>query len=75
MHCLAAGSAAGDAVYLEGGAAADAHPKVLKSDDWKKIVAGLSVASSRPTFEGKAFCTANGPVTLPAEIPDGSGIH
>jgi aminoacyl tRNA synthase complex-interacting multifunctional protein 1 len=71
----AAGSEAGDAVYLEGGAPAEAAPKVCKSDDWKKIVAGLSAQAQRPCFEGKPFCTARGPVTLPAEIPDGSGIH
>jgi aminoacyl tRNA synthase complex-interacting multifunctional protein 1 len=69
------GSEPGDAVYLEGGEPTQAPAKVLKSDDWKAIVAGLTVKCSRATFEGTAFVTARGPVTLPAEIPDGAGIH
>jgi tRNA-binding EMAP/Myf-like protein len=71
----AAGSEAGDAVYLEGGAPSEGHPKICKSDDWRSIVARLSVQAQRPCFEGRAFVTARGVVTLPAEMPDGSGIH
>lgn len=68
-------SEVGDAVFLEGNSPAAEYPKVLKSGLWKDIVAGLSVQSGKATFEGQALVTSKGPVTLPAEIPDGAGIH
>ncbi|KAK9901585.1 hypothetical protein WJX75_003488 [Coccomyxa subellipsoidea] len=69
------GSAVGDPVFLEGSSPAAEYPKVLKSGPWKDIVAGLSVRSGRATFEGQPLVTAKGSVTLPAEMPDGAGIH
>ena len=37
------GSVPGDVLYLAGGSATEAAAKQVKSDDWKKIVEGLSV--------------------------------
>ena len=75
-ECFCAeGSAVGDPVFLEGSSPAAEYPKVLKSGPWKDIVAGLSVRSGRATFEGQPLVTAKGSVTLPAEMPDGAGIH
>ena len=65
----------GDQVSLEGTSPAEEYPKVLKSGPWKDIVAGLSVRSGRATFEGQPLVTAKGYVSLPAEMPDGAGIH
>ena len=69
----AEGSAAGDPVFLEGSTPGSEFPKTLKSDPWKKIVAGLSVQSGKATFEGRALCTEKGLVIC--SMPDGSGIH
>ncbi|EFJ43083.1 hypothetical protein VOLCADRAFT_106967 [Volvox carteri f. nagariensis] len=70
-----AGAAPGDVVFLEGGGPSPAPDKVLKSDHWKKIGAGLRVAAGRATFNGRPLVTAAGPVTLPPEIVDGCEIH
>lgn len=43
-----AGSEPGDVVFLEGGAPSSAVAKQVKSDDWKKIVAALSVQVCGP---------------------------
>ncbi|GLC72460.1 hypothetical protein PLESTF_001250100 [Pleodorina starrii] len=71
-----AGSAPGDVVFLEGGAPSASPDKVLKSDHWKKIGAGLRVAGGgRAAFNGRPLVTAAGGVTLPGEIAEGSEIH
>lgn len=71
----AEGSEAGDVVFLDGGSPPAEYPKILKSDPWKKIMAGLSVQKGCATFESQPLVTAKGPLILPAEMPDGSGIH
>jgi hypothetical protein len=75
LSAPAEGSEAGDMVYLKGSSPSSEYQKTLKSDPWKKIVAGLSVQKGHATFEGQALVTARGPVLLPPEMPDGSGIH
>lgn len=69
------GSAPGDLVHLDGSCTPASHPKVLKSDDWKKVVPGLVVQRGKATFDGTALMTAAGVVTLPPEIVDGAEIH
>ncbi|GLI68638.1 hypothetical protein VaNZ11_012999 [Volvox africanus] len=70
------GAAPGDVVYLEGGGPTTSPDKVLKSDHWKRIGAGLRVAAgSRAAFNGRPLVTAAGSVTLPAEITEGCEIH
>jgi hypothetical protein len=39
------GSQPGDLVHLDGAMPPTQYPKVIKSDDWKKIVPGLVVAA------------------------------
>ncbi|KAG2497844.1 hypothetical protein HYH03_004111 [Edaphochlamys debaryana] len=70
-----AGAAPGDVVFLSGGAPTAAPDKVLKSDHWKKIGAGLKVVGGAASFNGRALVTAGGNVTLPSEIPEGAEIH
>lgn len=69
------GSAPGDLVHLDGSCTPASHPKVLKSDDWKKVVPGLVVQRGKATFDGTALMTAAGVVTVPPEIVDGAEIH
>ena len=124
------GSVPGDVLYLAGGSATEAAAKQVKSDDWKKIVEGLSVQvrtrgedalyrytvfvclslpegfyflkpkgipsgvcsclgccyphhlfcmaslqGSQACYTGVSLVTSHGPITLPSEVPDGSGIH
>lgn len=70
------GSQPGDLVHLDGSTAPAAYPKVLKLDEWRKVVPGLVVAKGgKATFEGTPLVTSQGLVTLPPEIPDGSEIH
>ncbi|GAX77481.1 hypothetical protein CEUSTIGMA_g4925.t1 [Chlamydomonas eustigma] len=69
------GSEPGDVVMLEGDLAAQVPAKQMKSDDWKKIVESLAVKNFTATFSEKPLRTSKGQITLPSEIPDGSGIH
>ncbi|WIA32753.1 hypothetical protein OEZ86_005938 [Tetradesmus obliquus] len=70
------GSQPGDLVHLDGSTAPAAYPKVLKLDEWRKVVPGLVVAKGgKATFEGTPLVTSQGLVMLPPEIPDGSEIH
>lgn len=62
-------------MYLEGATPASSFPKVLKSEPWRKIVAGLSVQDGKATFEGRPLVTGKGHVQLPSGMPDGAGIH
>jgi hypothetical protein len=63
-------------VVLQGAASPpETFPKVLKSDDWKKIVPQLSVLQGQAAFAGMPLCTAAGGITVPSDITEGSGIH
>jgi aminoacyl tRNA synthase complex-interacting multifunctional protein 1 len=62
-------------VSAEGAPPPAIYPKVVKTDEWKAVVEGLSVQRGRATHAGRALVTARGAVTLPADIPDGAGIH
>ena len=76
LAAAAAGATPGQQVVLAGAAGPPGpFPKVLKSDDWKKIVPQLSVVQGQAAFAGTPLCTAAGAITVPAEITDGSGIH
>lgn len=70
-----AGSSPGDVVVLEGAAAGGEPVKQMKSDDWKKIVEALAVRGSVPRYHGTPLVTAQGAITLVAEVPDGASIH
>jgi hypothetical protein len=69
------GARPGDLVHLDGSCPPATYPKVLKLDDWRKVVSGLVVRGGKATFEGTPFMTSAGVVTVPGEIVEGSGIH
>lgn len=71
----AEGSAVGDKIFLEGGAAPSEYAKILKSDPWRSIVGALSVQNGQASFEGKALSTCKGAIAVPREMPDGASIH
>uniref|UniRef100_A0A7S0YII0 tRNA-binding domain-containing protein n=1 Tax=Polytomella parva TaxID=51329 RepID=A0A7S0YII0_9CHLO len=71
------GSQAGDQVFLAGGAPSQTAVKTLKSDDWKKVAAGLKVGADKTSacfFEYK-LVTDKGEITVPEGFSEGSGIH
>ena len=73
--CLADGSVAGDVVYLEGSAPSGSYPKQLKSDIWKKIVAEFKAIQGAACCANHKLCTQKGVISVPSDMPDGSGIH
>lgn len=73
--CLAEGSLAGDVVYLEGSEPSASYPKQLKSDIWKKIVAEFKAMQGVACCANHKLCTQKGAITVPSDMPDGSGIH
>lgn len=68
-------SSPGDQVVLEGKDVPDvsSYPKTVKSDHWKKIVAGLAVIGEAACFEGVALTTGAGKV-MALGFPDKSTI-
>lgn len=68
-----AGSAVGDAIYLEGQAPAQNVPKALNSKLWKDVVSAFKVKGGKAVVGDKVVVTAKGPVLC--DLPDGSEIH
>ena len=72
------GSAAGERVFLHGGAPSETFPKQLKSKVWDEVKPLLRVAAETATYAvdeagAKALVTAKGAVKV-SGCPDGSNI-